>query len=95
MNKCRAKSDKMGLIFGALAKNSSVANLSLMGTSIPRDSLTSLVDMLGSSRALRMLTLFNTGLSENAIMTLAPGFEQNHSIIYLDLRQNTFENEGF
>ena len=95
MNKCRAKSDKMGLIFGALAKNKSVANLSLKGTNIPRDSLTDLVDMPGSSRSLKMLTLFIAGLSENAIMTLAPGFEQNHGLIYLDLRQNTFENEGF
>ena len=95
ISKCRAKSDKMGLIFGALANNQSVANLSLKGTNIPRDSLTDLVDMLGSSRSLKMLTLFNAGLNENAIMTLAPGFQQNNGIIYLDLRQNTFENEGF
>ena len=74
LDRCRAKSDKMGLIFGALASNKSVTNLSLKGTNIPRDSLTDLVDMLGSSRSLKMLTLLNAGLSENAIMTLAPGF---------------------
>lgn len=42
-----------------------------------------------------MLTLFNAGLSDSAILTLAPGFKNNKGLIYLDMRQNTFENEGF
>ena len=51
--------------------------------------------MVGSSRSLKMMTLFNAGLNENTITTLAPGFEQKNGIIYLDLRQNTFESDGF
>ena len=51
--------------------------------------------MVGSSRSLKMMTLFNAGLNENTITTLAPGFQQKHGIIYLDLRQNTFESDGF
>ena len=62
---------------------------------IPRDSLTAMVDMLGTNRSLKMLTMVNTGLSDTSIQTLASGLEQSHGLIYLDLRQNTFENEGF
>lgn len=44
--KCRAKSDKMGLIFGALVLNKSVKNLDLTGTSIAKDSLAEFVNLL-------------------------------------------------
>ena len=44
--KCRAKSDKMGLIFGALIVNKSVKNLDLTGTSIAKDSLAEFVNLL-------------------------------------------------
>ena len=62
---------------------------------IARDSLTVMGDMLGANRSLQMLTLFNTGLSDNFIQIVAQGLEQSQSLIYLDLRQNTFEKEGF
>ena len=43
-----------------------------------------------------MLALYNTGLSDNAIQMLASGIElSNAGLIYLDLRQNTYESEGF
>ena len=92
---CRAKSDKMGLIFGALQRNQSVANLNLTGTSIAKESLAEFVNLLSQSRTLNMLTLFNSGLSDSSIMALAPGFKNNKGLVYLDIRQNTFENEGF
>lgn len=95
LTECRAKSDKMGLIFEALARNTSVQSLSLEGTSIPRESLPNLVDLLESSRSLKMLTLFSSGLSDSAMTTLASGFKSNKSLIYIDMRQNTFENDGF
>ena len=76
----------MGLIFGALIKNKSVANLFLNGTNVPRDSLTDLKELLSNSTSLKMLTMFACGLSESAITTLAPGFQANKGMIYLDLR---------
>ena len=42
-----------------------------------------------------MLTLYNTGLSDNSMQILASGLEQSNGLIYLDLRQNNFENLGF
>jgi len=42
-----------------------------------------------------MLTLYNAGLSDNSIQILASGLEQSHGLIYLDVRQNNFENLGF
>lgn len=86
INRCRAKSEKMGLIFTALANNNSVANLTLRDTNIPRDSLMDLVDMLGANRSLQMLTLLNAGLSDASVHILASGLEQSHGLIYLDLR---------
>ena len=49
-DRCRAKSEKMGAIFEALAKNKSVANLTLRNMNIPRDSLTALGDMLSGDK---------------------------------------------
>ena len=49
-DRCRAKSEKMGAIFEALAKNKSVANLTLRNMNIPRDSLTSMGDMLSGDK---------------------------------------------
>ena len=76
----------MGLIFGGLAHNRSIASLTLENMNIPRDSLTAMVDMLGTNRSLKMLTMVNTGLSDTSIQTLASGLEQSHGLIYLDLR---------
>ena len=50
LTKCRAKSDKMTLLFGALARNKSVANLILTGTNIPRDSVVALNDLLSTNK---------------------------------------------
>lgn len=49
-DRCRAKSEKMGKIFEALAKNNSVANLTLRNMNIPRDSLTAMGDMLSGDK---------------------------------------------
>ena len=67
----------MGLIFEALARNQTVTNLSFKNMNIARDSLTVMADMLGTNKTLQMLTLFNTGLSENSIQILAQGLEQS------------------
>jgi len=61
---------------------------------IPRASLVAMVDMFDTNRALEMLTMFNTGLTDTSIKTLASGLKQAHGLVYLDLRQNTFEEEG-
>ena len=42
-----------------------------------------------------MLTLLNAGLSDNSIQAMAPGIQKIRTLVYLDLRQNTFESEGF
>ena len=94
-DRCRAKSEKMGVIFEAMTKNESVANLTLRNMNIPRDSLTVMGDMFCGNKTLQMLTLFNAGLTDNSIQILASGLEQSHGLIYLDLRQNNFENLGF
>lgn len=57
----------MGILFTALTNNASVMNLSLKNMNIPRDSLAVMGDMFGGNRTLKMLTLYNTGLSDNAI----------------------------
>ena len=49
-DRCRAKSEKMGAIFEALAKNKSIANLTLRNMNIPRDSLTAMGDMLSGDK---------------------------------------------
>lgn len=94
-DRCRAKSDKMGMLFGALAHNSSISSLTLQNMNIPRDSLVAMVDLLASNRTVCMLTLLNCGLSDNSVNILSQGLHQNKNIIYLDLRQNSFEQEGF
>lgn len=95
LDKCRAKSAKMGLLFQALAQNNSVVNLSLKNMNVPRDSLTAMGDMLGTNKSIQILTLFNAGLADSSVQLLASGLEQKRGLIYLDLRQNTFENDGF
>ena len=60
---------------------------------IPRHSLTALVDMLGTNRQIKMLTLFDCGLADNSMQIICQGLQQSN-LIYLDLRQNTFESEG-
>ena len=57
----------MGVIFEALTRNQTVKNIVLKNMNIARDSLTVMGDMLGANRTLQMLTLFNTGLSDNFI----------------------------
>ena len=64
---CRAKSEKMGVLFEALTRNQSVANLTLRNMNIPRDSLTVMGDMFCGNKTLQMLTLFNAGLTDNSI----------------------------
>ena len=49
LDSCRAKSEKMVLIFGALARNQSVKNLIIQDTSIPRDAIEALADLLGAN----------------------------------------------
>lgn len=39
--------------------------------------------------------MLNTGLSDNSIQILASGLEQSQQLIYLDMRKNTFERDGF
>ena len=62
---------------------------------IPMDSLVAMVDMFDTNRALEMLTMLNTGLTDTSIKTLASGLKQAYGLVYLDLRQNTFEEDGF
>ena len=52
-------------------------------------------DMFCGNKTLQMLTLFNAGLTDNSIQILSTGLEQSNGLIYLDLRQNNFENLGF
>lgn len=42
-----------------------------------------------------MLTLYNAGLTDNSIQSMATGIQKVHTLVYLDLRQNTFESVGF
>ena len=73
--KCRAKSEKMVLLFGALTQNTSISSLIMRSTNIPRDSVVALVDLLDTNKQLQMLTLFNAGLNDNFMNTLAPGLK--------------------
>ena len=41
-----------------------------------------------------MLTLLNSGLSDNTVQLLAEGIRENSSLLYLDIRQNSIENDG-
>ena len=50
--KCRAKSEKMVLLFGALKQNTSISSLILRSTNIPRDSVVALVDLLDTNKQL-------------------------------------------
>lgn len=85
-DKCRAKSDIMGVLFGALSRNKSVFSLTLQNMNISRDSLVGMVDMIDTNDVINMLTLYNCGLSDSSILTLSQGMHQNRNIIYVDLR---------
>lgn len=74
-NRCRAKTDKMGMLFGGLAHNTSVTSLTLQDMNIPRDSLVAMVDMFGTNRSILMLTLLNCGLSDNSIQIMSQGLQ--------------------
>ena len=66
-DRCRAKAEKLGLIFAALKRNQSIFNLTLMNMHVNRDSLTEMSKLLKESENLQMLTLMSTGVSDTSI----------------------------
>lgn len=61
---------------------------------IPLSSLDQFVDVLKKNETMYILTLQNTGLTDDAMRKLAEGLHSNRTLVYMDLRRNTYENEG-
>ena len=61
---------------------------------IPLKSLDQFVDVLKNNDVMYILTLQNTGLTDDAMVKLAEGLKQNRTLVYMDLRRNTYEQVG-